>query len=254
MSEPMNPTEQRGTTKSGIHKPYPSTPKSSLHQNNNPLFIAVEGPIGVGKTTLTKLLTKKLHATCLKEIIEENPYLKKFYENIEEYAFQTEMFFLCNRIKQLEDTKEQKLDQGLPVVADYSIIKNLIFAGLTLKKDHFQKYQQVFPILTKDLPQPEIIIYLHGDVDHLMKRIALRDRPFERNMSRDYMEKLSRAYDRYFSIDVSVPPSNVSKALIYHAVPAVIPINIRDRDFINQPQDVDFLVEKIIETTHQRRK
>lgn len=238
MTKPINLKEQQNTKISNA----PS----------EPFFIAVEGPIGVGKTTLTKLLTKKLQARCLKEIIEENPYLKNFYQNIEEYAFQTEMFFLCNRIKQLEDTQQQKLKEGLSVVADYSIIKNLIFAGLTLKADHFQKYQRVFEILTRDLPQPDVIIYLHGDVDRLMKRIALRDRPFERNMSRDYMEKLSAAYERYFSFDI--PKPSAEKSVMGYTTPAVIAINIRDRDFINQPSDVDYLVEKITETIYQRRK
>ena len=261
MSEPVNIKKEKNM---------PNTP---MCPQNKPLFIAVEGPIGVGKTTLTKLLTKKLQASCLKEIIEENPYLKNFYENIEEYAFQTEMFFLCNRIKQLEDAKEQKLDQGVSVVADYSIIKNLIFAGLTLKPDHFQKYEQVFEILTKDLPQPDIIIYLYGKVDLLMKRIALRDRSFERNMSRDYMEKLSEAYHRYFCPEAVIPSSDDSQASLddsqasldvsqpssnhdsYNRTPPVIiPINIRDRDFVNQPEDVDYLVRKIIEISHQRRK
>ncbi|NBG89431.1 deoxynucleoside kinase [Isachenkonia alkalipeptolytica] len=246
MSAPVNPVKQQNKSKSNTSDSKFAQPKSWLHHQKDPLFIAVEGPIGVGKTTLTKLLTEKLQASCLKEIIEENPYLEKFYENVEEYAFQTEMFFLCNRIKQLEDAQKKKLEQGDSVVADYSIVKNLIFAGLTLQPHHFEKYKQVFEILTKDLPQPEVIIYLHGDVDLLMKRIALRDRPFERNMSRDYMEKLSEAYDRYFF-------HGASKTLFNHIPPDIIPINIRDRDFINQPADVDFIIEKVLETMSQRR-
>jgi len=268
MTKPIDFTNQANTTGSDVTKPLNTTPDPSSQHQKEPLFIAVEGPIGVGKTTLTKLLTKKLEATCLKEIIEENPYLKKFYENIEEYAFQTEMFFLCNRIKQLEDTQYQKLDKGLSVVADYSIIKNYIFAGLTLKPDHFQKYEKVFEILTKDLPQPDIIIYLHGDVDLLMKRIALRDRPFERNMSRDYMEKLSVAYDRYFSSEDIEPsidnfePSSEQKHLdpnssdqpsIVQRPTAIISIDIQERDFVNRPEDVVFLMEEITKIIHQRR-
>ncbi len=225
-----------------------SRPKDLIKgQSRDPFFVAVEGPIGVGKTTLTKLLTEKLQSDCLKEIIEENPYLEKFYENIEEYAFQTEMFFLCNRIKQLEDIRKQKIQKGRSVVADYSIMKNLIFAELTLSPQHFTKYRQVFEILTEDLPQPEVILYLHGDVDRLMKRIALRDRPFERNMSRDYIQKLSEAYDRYFLYRGSDLLSN-------HNSPAIIPINIRDRDFINHPEDVEYIGKKILETLNIRRQ
>jgi len=202
------------------------------------LFISVEGPIGVGKTTLTKILSKHLNSFSLREIIEENPYLKDFYQNIEEYSFQTEMFFLCNRIKQLEDVQVHKLDKGIPVVADYNIIKNLIFAGLTLSLNHFQKYKQVYPILIENLPQPDIIIYLNGDVDLLMKRIEIRDRPFERNMSRQYIENLSNEYEHYFA------PCSL-KHYFTSKIPHVIPININSRDFVNNPKDVEYVLQEI---------
>lgn len=223
----------------------------SISPTSEPLFIAVEGPIGVGKTTLAKLLTDKLEGYCLKEIIEENPYLEKFYQNIEEYAFQTEMFFLCNRIKQLEDVRKNQINRGVSVISDYSILKNQIFAGLTLKPDHFQKYEQVFEILTRDLPQPEIIIYLRGDVDQLMERIALRDRPFERNMSRAYMEKLSWEYERYFTPDdLDISPT---EALSSVEKPTILPISINDRDFVNHPSDLDYVIQEIFEAIKQRR-
>ncbi|MBM7615762.1 deoxynucleoside kinase [Alkaliphilus hydrothermalis] len=202
------------------------------------LFISVEGPIGVGKTTLTKILSKHLNAFSLREIVEENPYLKNFYENIEEYAFQTEMFFLCNRIKQLEDVEEHKLAKGVSVVADYNIIKNLIFAGLTLNLNQFQKYKQVYSILVESLPQPDIIIYLHGHTDLLMKRIELRDRPFERNMSRQYIQNLSNEYEHYFA------PCSL-KHYFTTKIPKLIPVNVDNKDFINNPKDLEYILQEI---------
>ncbi|WP_051569309.1 deoxynucleoside kinase [Alkaliphilus transvaalensis] len=214
----------------------------AIRSITNKLFISVEGPIGVGKTTLTKILSKQLNAFSLKEIVEENPYLKNFYENIEEYAFQTEMFFLCNRIKQLEDVQTKKLDQGVSVVADYNIIKNLVFAGLTLNLNHFQKYKQVYSILVENLVQPDIIIYLHGDVDFLMKRIEMRDRPFERNMDRHYIEKLSNEYQHYFD------PCSL-KHYFTNKIPKVISINVNNRDFVNNQEDVNYVLHEIKKVT-----
>ncbi|MCC5911077.1 MAG: deoxynucleoside kinase [Clostridiaceae bacterium] len=208
------------------------------HSINKQLFISVEGPIGVGKTTLTKILSKHLNAFSLREIVEENPYLKNFYENIGEYAFQTEMFFLCNRIKQLEDVQVNKLDKGISVVADYNIVKNIIFAGLTLDLNQFQKYKQVYSILVDSLIHPDIIIYLHGDVDFLMKRIEMRDRPFERNMSRQYIENLSNEYAHYFD------PCSL-KHYFTGKIPKIIPINVNFRDFVNNPKDVEDVLQKV---------
>ena len=203
-----------------------------------PFFISVEGPIGVGKTTLTKILSNRLNSYSLREIVEDNPYLKNFYENVEEYAFQTEMFFLCNRIKQLEDVQAKQLDKGISVVADYNIIKNLIFAGLTLNLNQFQKYKQVYSILVDTLVQPDIIIYLNGDVNLLMNRIEMRDRPFERNMSRRYIENLSKEYEHYFA-------SPSLKHYFTSKIPTIIPINVDNRDFVNNPMDVDYVLQMI---------
>ena len=116
--------------------------------NNRGIFIAVEGPIGVGKTTLANILNQHFGYTLLREIVEENPFL------------QTEAFFLFNRFKQLEDTEKNVLSKSKGVVSDYHIIKNLIFAGITLDKMQFHRYKQVYNIFVNDLPQPDIIIYL----------------------------------------------------------------------------------------------
>ena len=111
-------------------------------------FITVEGPIGVGKTSLSKAVSESFEYHLLKEIVDENPFLGKFYENIDEWSFQTEMFFLCNRYKQLTDIKNHIIADQKPVVADYHIFKNLIFAKRTLKETEYKKYESIYNILT----------------------------------------------------------------------------------------------------------
>lgn len=157
-------------------------------------FITVEGPIGVGKTSLAKLLSERLDYYLLKEIVEENPFLGKFYENIDEWSFQTEMFFLCNRYKQLNDTRASYLAQNTPVVADYHILKNLIFAKRSLHEKELNKYTRIYDILTEDLPTPNLIIYLNASLDTIMNRIQKRDREIEKNISPLYLEQLSKDY------------------------------------------------------------
>ncbi|HZG73784.1 MAG TPA: deoxynucleoside kinase, partial [Chondromyces sp.] len=133
----------------------------------------------------------------LKEIVDENPFLNKFYDNIDEWSFQTEMFFLCNRYKQLEDIQSQFLSKSKPVVADYHIFKNLIFAARTLKTNQFQKYKQIYDILTNDMSSPTIVIYLHANLDTLLERIAMRGRDFEKNMDPGYLQQLSLDYEHF---------------------------------------------------------
>ncbi|MBC6972674.1 deoxynucleoside kinase [Bacillus sp. Xin] len=158
-------------------------------------FITVEGPIGVGKTSLAKEISTHMQLHLLKEIVDENPFLGKFYENIEEWSFQTEMFFLCNRYKQLEDINIKYLNQRKPVVADYHIFKNLIFASRTLKDTQYDKYMQIYRILTQDMPVPNVIVYLTASLETLQKRIAMRGREFEKNMDPNYLLQLTKDYE-----------------------------------------------------------
>jgi deoxyguanosine kinase len=162
------------------------------------LFITIEGVIGVGKTTVTHLLTEALHGETLFEIVEENPFLKDFYADRDAWALQTETFFLLNRVKQLEDTAK-RLKTGATVVSDYNVIKNRIFAGLTLTGSKREKYMQLWAILTGDLPHADLMIYLKADHTTVMERIRRRDRIFERNMDPDYIRRLAVEYERYFS-------------------------------------------------------
>jgi deoxyguanosine kinase len=158
-------------------------------------FITVEGPIGIGKTSLSKALAEHYQFHLLKEIVDENPFLGKFYTNIEEWSFQTEMFFLCNRYKQLDDINKQFLQMNKSVVADYHIYKNIIFAKRTLKGKQYDKYLKIYNILTEDMPKPNLIIYLNANLDTLLSRIAKRGREIERNIDPKYLQQLSEDYE-----------------------------------------------------------
>lgn len=207
---------------------------------NKEVFIAIEGPIGVGKTTLSTILSKELRYEHLREIVEENPFLSKFYENIDSYALQTEAFFLFNRFKQLEDVERDWLNNGVGVVSDYHILKNVIFAGLTLSKEQFHKYKQVYNVFVNDLPQPDIIVYLNSSTDVLMKKIALRDRSFERTMDPNYIHNLSKEYEYYFN-PLSFKHNFTGKE------PIIISIDNSNLDFLNNDNDRAFIVNKVKE-------
>ncbi|WP_145524188.1 deoxynucleoside kinase [Virgibacillus sp. SK37] len=162
-------------------------------------FITIEGPIGIGKTSLAKKLSSHYNFHLLKEIVEENPFLDKFYENMEAWSFQTEMFFLCNRFKQLDDIKQQYLSMGKPVMADYHIFKNMIFAQRTLSSDKMIKFEKIYEILTEDMPMPNMIIYLHASIDTMMNRIKRRGRNIEKDIQASYLEQLSSDYEDYIN-------------------------------------------------------
>ncbi len=206
--------------------------------SNNGVFIAIEGPIGVGKTTLANILNEHLGYTLLREIVEENPFLSKFYTDIKEYALQTEAFFLFNRVKQLEDINKNILNNSKGVVSDYHIVKNLIFAGLTLDKMQFHRYKQVYNTFVSDLPQPDIIIYLNSDTNVLMNRIAQRDRSFERQMDVNYIDELRLEYKYYFN-PLSIKHNFMGKE------PIIIEIDNSKLDFLNNADDKQFIINKV---------
>ena len=211
------------------------------------IFIAVEGPIGAGKTTLANLLNEHFGYTLLREIVEENPFLAKFYTNINEYALQTEAFFLFNRVKQLEDIQKNVLSKSGGVVSDYHIVKNLIFAGLTLDNNQFHRYKQVYNIFVNDLPQPDIVIYLNSDTDTLMRRIAHRDRNFERQMDRNYIDGLRTEYKYYFN-PLSIKHNFMGKE------PIIIEIDNSNLDFLNNMSDRQFVIDKVEEAISSLRR
>ncbi|OMD85216.1 MULTISPECIES: deoxynucleoside kinase [Paenibacillus] len=188
-------------------------------------FIAVEGPIGAGKTTLASMLAEELNLPIIKEIVDENPFLAKFYQNMDDWSFQLEMFFLCNRYKQLEDTVTQYIDKGKPVISDYHIYKNLIFGERTLKGTKREKYRQIYHVLTDDLPKPNIILYIKADLDTLLKRIAKRGRPFEGGMDTAYLQQLIEDYDDAMASLAIQEPSTV-----------IITIDGNAVDFVENPE------------------
>ncbi|MED2974636.1 deoxynucleoside kinase [Fictibacillus sp. B-59209] len=207
---------------------------------NSTPFIAVEGPIGVGKTSLAKAISEHYKFKLLKEIVEENPFLGKFYDNIEEWSFQTEMFFLCNRYKQLEDIQIHYLNQDIPVVADYHIFKNRIFAGQTLAADHYNKYMQIFDILTKDMPVPNMIIYLNASLDTLLERIELRGRNIEKQIDPSYLMRLINDYEMFMAAFQNEHPE----------IP-VLSFNGDELDFVTQSSDKEKIFAAI-EATLQK--
>lgn len=198
-------------------------------------FIAIEGPIGVGKTSLAKKLSSRLQFHLLKEIVEENPFLGKFYEDIAEWSFQTEMFFLCNRFKQLEDIDKNYLKQQKPVIADYHIFKNMIFASRTLSEDKLSKYQQIYAILTEDIPLPNMLIYLHASLDTLLKRIAIRGRNIEQQIQPSYLKQLAADYEAFMIEFEKMHPD----------IP-VIRIDGDHCDFMQHQDDLEQIYTKVI--------
>ncbi|NRD77437.1 deoxynucleoside kinase [Bacillus sp. BRMEA1] len=197
-------------------------------------FITVEGPIGVGKTSLARAISEQFNFALLKEIVDENPFLGKFYENIEEWSFQTEMFFLCNRFKQLGDINTQYISKNQAVVADYHIFKNLIFAQRTLNPSEYAKYYKIYQILTEDMPKPNVIIYLNASLDTLLKRIKLRGREVEKNISPLYLEQLSLDYEHTMALFEKEHPE----------IP-VLRFNGDDLDFVKNDQDLDLIMKRL---------
>ena len=197
-------------------------------------FITVEGPIGVGKTSLSKAIADTQQFHQLKEIVDENPFLNKFYDNIEEWSFQTEMFFLCNRYKQLSDIKTEILIEQKPVVADYHVFKNLIFAKRTLDPTEYVKYEEIYKILTKDMLVPNIIVYLHASIDTLMNRISQRGREFEKNMDPAYLQQLAEDYETF-----------ITYFELAHPEIPVLRFNGDDLDFVNNEEDLQFILNTV---------
>ncbi|MGR5995787.1 deoxynucleoside kinase [Bacillus cereus] len=206
-------------------------------------FITVEGPIGVGKTSLAKEISTHMQLHLLKEIVDENPFLGKFYENIDEWSFQTEMFFLCNRYKQLEDINIKYLNQRKPVVADYHIFKNLIFASRTLKDSQYDKYMQIYRILTQDMPVPNVIVYLTASLETLQKRIAMRGREFEKNMDPNYLLQLTKDYETAMDAFKKDHPE----------IP-VLKFNGDDMDFVKNPDDLNVILSALQNTLLKESK
>lgn len=197
-------------------------------------YIAIEGPIGIGKTSLARKISAHFDFHLLKEIVEENPFLGKFYEDIEAWSFQTEMFFLCNRVKQLEEIKRDYLQKNRAVVADYHIFKNMLFARRTLQREKITKYEKIYHILTDDMPIPNMVIYLHASLDTILERIQRRGRDIEQNIKASYLAQLSRDYEDYMNEFEWMHPE----------IP-VIRIDGDTMDFVRYQVDLERIIDQV---------
>ena len=197
-------------------------------------YIAVEGAIGAGKTSLVLLLSNKYNGRAILEVVEENPFLLHFYDDIKNYAFRTQIFFLLSRYDQQVKAVQQDLFQQLSF-ADYMFAKDRIFAHLTLSGSELAMYEHLYKIVCRDIPAPNLIIYLKASTSLLMKRIMLRDRPFERNISVQYMDRLNGYYEDYFS-----DQSNFLQTKL-------VTINTDELDFVGNPHDLESVCQKIFE-------
>ncbi|GHF62474.1 hypothetical protein HNQ07_004398 [Deinococcus metalli] len=161
------------------------------------MYIVVEGPIGVGKTSLAGRLAARYGAELNLEVVEENPFLANFYSSPEAYAFQVQAFFLLSRFKQLSALWQPGLYHD-SVVSDYLFDKDFIFASMNLKDAEFALYEDLYAHLSPRLPTPDLVVYLRADPEELLRRIGKRGRPFEQDMQAAYLAELTRRYDEYF--------------------------------------------------------
>ncbi len=191
----------------------------------DPRFIALEGPIGVGKTTLARLLQPHFEAGLLLEVFEENPFLADFYRDRARYAFQTQLFFLLSRYHHQKNEVPAALATG-SLVSDYIFAKDRLFAELNLSGDELALYENVHHALAEQIRVPDLVVYLRAEPAVLMSRIAYRDRPYERNMDPAYIAQLAEAYDRFFarydaSVVLTVDTSRINFPLDTQAVAEV---------------------------------
>ena len=165
------------------------------------MYLAIEGVIGVGKTTLARMLQPSMQANLLLEVFEENPFLSDFYSDRQRYAFQTQIFFLLSRYRQQSQNVPKMLEGGIHLVSDYTFEKDSLFARINLKGDELEMYKRVHQALAEKIPLPDLVVYLRASTDILMQRIAMRDRSYERAMERSYIDELNHAYDEFFLDD-----------------------------------------------------
>ena len=195
-------------------------------------FIAVEGPIGVGKTTLVHLLSERFQSRELLEIVEENPFLPLFYQDRERYSFQTQLFFLLSRFKQQEEILQGDLFSPGGVVSDYLLIKDRLFANMNLKNQELGLYDRLWEILAPRAPRPDLVILLMARLDVLLHRISIRGRGFEQSIKREYLEEVSRVYSEHF--------------LEYNESPLLV-VDSSEVDFVHSKADQDHLIAVIRE-------
>lgn len=195
------------------------------------MYVAIEGVIGVGKTSLARLLYPRFEASLLLEVFEENPFLSNFYADRARYAFQTQMFFLLSRYYQQRRNVTEILKNGGSVVSDYTFEKDALFARINLKGDELDMYYKVQEALAEKITQPDLVVYLRASTDVLMQRIAKRDRTYERQMERGYIDQLNQSYDQYY----------------VHSAPSarVLIIDTNELDFVSCEADLEWIENRI---------
>lgn len=194
------------------------------------MYIAIEGVIGVGKTTLARLLQPSFEAELLLEIFEENPFLSNFYSDRERYAFQTQIFFLLSRYHQQRRGVRDALDANPWLISDYTFKKDRLFAEVNLQGDELEMYVRVHEALAEKITPPDLTVYLRADTEVLMQRIAQRDRHYERQMDQNYIHLVNQAYENHFA-------AAANKQLLV--------INTNDLDYVRRPEDLENIDQRI---------
>ena len=195
----------------------------------NLYYVAIEGTIGVGKTSLAKLISERLGAKLVLEEFQDNPFLADFYEDPERHAFQTQLWFLLQRFQQQQDLRQIDMFQNL-VLTDYMFVKDRLFASLNLNEKEMSLYDSVANMMEKNVIGPDLVIFLQADTETLMRNISRRGRDFEKNMSEDYIDALNQVYNEYF--------------FRYQETPLVI-INTNNIDFVHNKGDLDEVINYI---------
>jgi len=192
-------------------------------------YIAVEGPIGVGKTALARRLATEFGSQLVLERVEDNPFLSKFYEDPERHAFQAQLFFTLERYRQQRELEQHGIDAA-GGVCDYLFAKDGIFAGVTLNPHELALYRQIFQLLDAQIPRPDLVIYLEARPDVLLRRIRKRDRDFERSITPEYLERLTEAFRTFFH---------------HYAEAPLLVINCSDIDFVEHGGDLADLIKEV---------
>jgi deoxyguanosine kinase len=196
------------------------------------VYLAIEGVIGVGKTTLARLLQPSFEANLLLEVFDENPFLSDFYSDRARYAFQTQIFFLLSRYHQQRRGVTECLADGKNLIADYTFEKDALFAQINLKGDELDMYYRVHEALAEKVVPPDLIIYLRAGTDTLLQRILHRDRSYERGMERDYIAQLNRAYENFF-------------ADVHQRRSPVLVLDTENLDYVHQAEDLKLAENRI---------
>jgi deoxyguanosine kinase len=198
-------------------------------------YIVIEGNIGVGKTSLATRIADELKAKLILERFAENPFLPKFYSDPERYSFSVELSFLADRYHQLKKELSTRNIFSPVIIADYYFSKSLIFASITLKEDEYNLYRQIYNIIHRHFPSPDLYVYLHLPVEKLLSQIRKRGRVFEQTITADYLNKLQKGYFDYFNVQRDMK---------------IIIIDISNIDFVNNHNDYQRISNYIVDGKH----